>query len=204
MVQEEVSVDGIKFWASRSGYTGEDGFEIGIDRESDAVHLAEILAKQPEVHLGGLGSRDSLRLESGLCLYGNDMNEDTTPIEASLGWVIKKDRWSGGFVGADKICPELKDRKKAKPHRRVGLIMTGKAPPPRQHCKVFDATGKKALGEVTSGTHSLMLNTGVAMAYMPVSYAGIDPKACKIEIRGRLYPAKTTKMPFWPTHFYRG
>lgn len=205
MTSTQIEIDGIRIWASRSGYTGEDGFELGIDKPEDAARIAEILAKQPEVHLGGLGSRDSLRLESGLCLYGNEMNMETTPVEAGLAWLIKKDRYDGGFVGSEKICAELKDRKLARPIRRTGLIMLGKAPPPRSHCKVFDKEGKKAIGEVTSGTHSLILQKGVAMSYLPVSYASTKkPKEVSIQIRNRLYPAKVTPMPFVPTHFYRG
>lgn len=205
MKSAQLKIDGIPVWVSRSGYTGEDGFEIGIDKPSDAVRIAELLAKQKEVVLGGLGSRDSLRLESGLCLYGNDMNEDTTPVEAGLAWLIRKDRRDGSFIGGKKICAEIKDRKKAKPVRRVGLVMTGKAPPPRSHCKVFAKDGKKVIGEVSSGSHSPMLNKGIAMAYLPVSYAKVkQAKEVMIQIRNRAYPAKVCAMPFVPNHFYRG
>ena len=201
----EIEIDGIKVWISRSGYTGEDGFEIGIDKDTDAVKIAEILAAEKEVVLGGLGSRDSLRLESGLCLYGNDMNEDTTPVEASLGWVIHKDRRDGSFLGGKRICEELKNKKKAKPIRRIGLIMTSKAPPPRSHCKVLSGDGKTVIGEITSGTHSPILNKGIAMAYLPVSYAKVKKaKTVQIQIRNREYPARVTAMPFVPAHFYRG
>jgi aminomethyltransferase len=131
------------------------------------------------------------------------MDENTTPVEASLSWLIKKDRWNGGFVGDQKIIPELKDRKKARRVRRVGIVMTGKTPPPRSHCKIFDKAGEKVVGEVTSGTHSVMLNKGVAMAYLPVKYAkGNVPLEVKIEIRKTLYPAQVCSMPFWPTHFH--
>ena len=205
MTSTTFSIDGIKVWASRSGYTGEDGFEIGIDKPEDAVRIAEILDKQNEVHLAGLGARDSLRLESGLCLYGHEMTEQTTPVEASLGWLVNKNRMGGNFIGGSKIVAELKDRKKAKKQRRVGLKMLSKAPPPRADFKVFDKAGKSQIGHITSGTHSPVLNIGIAMAYLPSSYASVkNPKNVNIEIRGRMYPAVVCKMPFVPNHFYRG
>lgn len=204
MCSTTLAIDGIKVWASRSGYTGEDGFEIGIDKPSDAVRIAEILAEQKDVTLAGLGSRDSLRLESGLCLYGNDMNEETTPVEASLAWLIHKDRRGGDFVGGKKVCGELKNRKLAKDRRRLGLMMTGKAPPPRSHCKVLDASGKTVVGEITSGTHSPILGKGIAMAYLPARYGKLkNPKKVKIVIRNRAYPAQVCRMPFVPSKFYR-
>ncbi|OHT09443.1 Aminomethyltransferase, mitochondrial [Tritrichomonas foetus] len=205
MTTTNFEVDGISIWASRSGYTGEDGFEIGIDKPEDAVKIADLLARYKEVHLGGLGSRDSLRLESGLCLYGHEMNEETTPVEASLGWLVDKKRMDGSFVGGNKIVSELKDRKLAKKHRRVGLKMMGKAPPPRSECKVFDKEGKNEIGHITSGSHSPLLNIGIAMAYVPSSYASVKKhKQVKIQIRNRMYPATVCKLPFVPTHFYRG
>ena len=114
-------------------------------------------------------------------------------------------RRDGSFIGGKKICEEIKDRKKAKPVRRVGLVMTAKAPPPRSHCKVLAKDGKKVIGEVSSGSHSPVLNKGIAMAYLPVSYAKVkQAKEVLVQIRNRAYPAKVTAMPFVPNHFYRG
>jgi len=187
---------------TRCGYTGEDGFEISIPEEHTEA-VASKLYEDPTVNPTGLGARDSLRLEAGLCLYGNDLNGDTTPTMGALGWTIGKPksrrRVEGGFVGAEHILtPEGKFKKTLK--KRVGIF--GMKAPAREHTEIYDAEGEKLIGEVTSGTFSPCLNKPIAMGYVESSSAkaGTD---VTLKIRNKMQKAKVTKMPFVETSYYR-
>merc|ERR1740117_1122984 len=150
MTARTMNVAGAECVVTRSGYTGEDGFELSISAE-DTDRIARTLLAEEEVKPIGLGARDSPRLEAGLCLYGNDIDDSTTPIEAGLLWTIgKRRRQEGGFVGADKILAQLKDRKNLLTKKRVGLTLMKKGPPPRSDCVVFDLEGNE-VGHITSG-----------------------------------------------------
>ncbi len=157
---------------SRSGYSGEDGFEISVPANK-AEELARALLAHDDCEAIGLGARDSLRLEAGLCLYGNDIDTTTSPIEASLEWAIQKARRAGGdreggFPGAERILGELANRTT---RRRVGLKPEGKAPV-RAHAKLYaDAEGQREIGEVTSGTFGPSVEGPVAMGYVPSELA---------------------------------
>lgn len=188
-------VEGIRF--TRCGYTGEDGFELCIPNES-VVHLTEMLlqADNQTIKLAGLGARDSLRLEAGLCLYGSDIDEGTTPVEATLAWTIGKRRRSlADFPGADIILAQLKNKPLRK---RVGLISTG--PPARAHAPIWDSSEKNIVGEVTSGCPSPCLHHNVAMAYVKTSV--LKEKEFKVEVRKKKYPCSIAKMPFVPSRYY--
>lgn len=179
-------------------YTGEDGFEISVPSEH-AVDLAKAILEKSEgkVRLTGLGARDSLRLEAGLCLYGNDMEQHTTPVEAGLTWAIgKRRRAEGGFLGADKILKQLEE---GPPIRRVGFISSG--PPARSHSKVLDDKGNP-IGEITSGGFSPCLKKNIAMGYVK-SGKHKNGTSVKIEIRGKAYDGAISKMPFVPTKYYK-
>jgi aminomethyltransferase len=181
---------------SRSGYSGEDGFEISIPA-SDAETVVRRLLDHPDCDMIGLGARDSLRLEAGLCLYGNDIDETTTPVEAGLTWAIQKVRRAGcvragGFPGAQRILAELETG----PSRlRVGLRPEGKAPI-RAHTKLYaDDAGQHLLGEVTSGGFGPSIDAPVAMAYLPVSQAAAETRVFA-EVRGKYLPATVSALPF--------
>jgi len=187
---------------TRCGYTGEDGFEISIPEEHTEA-IASKLYEDPTVNPTGLGARDSLRLEAGLCLYGNDLNGDTTPTMGALGWTIGKPksrrRLEGGFVGAEHILTsEGKFKKTLK--KRVGIF--GMKAPAREHTEIYDAEGEKLIGEITSGTFSPSLNKPIAMGYVESSSAkaGTD---VTLKIRNKMQKAKVTKMPFVETSYYR-
>ncbi|XP_063148093.1 aminomethyltransferase, mitochondrial isoform X1 [Candoia aspera] len=180
---------------TRCGYTGEDGVEISVPA-SQAVELAELLLRNSSVWLAGLAARDSLRLEAGLCLYGNDIDENTTPVEASLVWTLgKRRRVAMDFPGASTILAQIKEKPKKK---RVGLTSTG--PPIRQHVPILSPEGK-AIGEVTSGCPSPCLQKNIAMGYVDSEYSKLNT-ALTVEVRKKNYPALVTKMPFTPTHYY--
>uniref|UniRef100_A0A3B3UD83 Aminomethyltransferase, mitochondrial n=1 Tax=Poecilia latipinna TaxID=48699 RepID=A0A3B3UD83_9TELE len=182
---------------TRCGYTGEDGVEISVPR-SRVVELTEKLLSNNEVKLAGLGARDSLRLEAGLCLYGNDIDETTTPVEASLVWTIgKRRRQTKDFPGADIIVPQIKAKTARK---RVGLLSTG--PPVRQHTPILSPDGQ-VIGEVTSGCPSPCLKKNVAMGYVDAAFAK-NGAAVQVEIRKKTVPAIVSKMPFVPTNYYTG
>jgi aminomethyltransferase len=189
-------VGGIPCWLSRSGYTGEDGFEISVPA-ADAVALAERLLAEPEVAPAGLGARDTLRLEAGLCLYGNDIDELTSPVEAGLVWTIgKRRRMAWDFPGAEPIRDALDHG----PHRRrVGLRLDGRAAARTQTLLVAaDGTGA---GTVTSGGFAPSLNASIAMAYLRRDLAA-DGTQVFAAVRGRNLPATVVPMPFVP-HRYR-
>ncbi|XP_063282619.1 aminomethyltransferase, mitochondrial [Pelobates fuscus] len=180
---------------TRCGYTGEDGVEISVPGDR-AVELADKLLQNSEVKLAGLAARDSLRLEAGLCLYGNDIDETTTPVEASLVWTLgKRRRAAMDFPGASVVVPQIKGKVARK---RVGLTSTG--PPVRQHTPIMNTEGR-VIGEVTSGCPSPCLKLNVAMGYVEPEY--MKPgTALKVEIRKKLVDSITSKMPFVPTKYY--
>ncbi|XP_069045647.1 aminomethyltransferase, mitochondrial [Lepisosteus oculatus] len=182
---------------TRCGYTGEDGVEISVPRQH-AVQLAERLLGDEEVKLAGLGARDSLRLEAGLCLYGNDIDETTTPVEASLVWTIgKRRRAAMDFPGASVIVPQIKAKTSRK---RVGLVSTG--PPVRQHTPILSPDGR-VVGEVTSGCPSPCLKQNVAMGYVEAELSKVGTPL-RVEVRKKAVEAAVSKMPFVPTRYYTG
>ncbi|MGV2099294.1 glycine cleavage system aminomethyltransferase GcvT [Rhizobium sp. 21-4511-3d] len=181
---------------SRSGYSGEDGFEISIPADK-AEDVTKRLLEHPDVEAIGLGARDSLRLEAGLCLYGNDIDTTTTPVEAALEWGMQKARKTGGvraggFPGAERILAELDN---GATRRRVGLKPDGKAPV-RGHAKLYaDAEGKTELGEVTSGGFGPSVEGPVAMGYVPLSHAAAGT-VIFAEVRGKYLPVTVSALPF--------
>ncbi|XP_070594893.1 aminomethyltransferase, mitochondrial [Erythrolamprus reginae] len=180
---------------TRCGYTGEDGVEISVPAKQ-AVELSELLLRDSSVWLAGLAARDSLRLEAGLCLYGNDIDENTTPVEASLVWTLgKRRRVAMDFPGASTILAQIKEKPKKK---RVGLTSTG--PPIRQHVPILSPEGKP-IGEVTSGCPSPCLQKNIAMGYVDSEFSKLNT-ALNVEVRKKNYPSLVTKMPFTPTHYY--
>lgn len=192
---------GVDCFVTRSGYTGEDGFEISVP-EAHVVTLAETLLAQPEVAPAGLGARDTLRLEAGLCLYGHDITTTTSPIEAGLGWAIQKVRRpggarAGGYPGASVIESHLAG---GAPSKRVGLMGLERAPV-REGAPIVDAHGHQ-LGVVTSGTLGPTVNQPVAMAYLPLNHAAAGAEVYA-EVRGKRLPMRVTAMPFAPHHYKR-
>ena len=182
---------------SRSGYTGEDGFEISVPAGA-AEALARRLLEQAGVKPAGLGARDSLRLEAGLCLYGNDIDEATTPVEAGLAWVIgKRRRADWGFPGAAVIRDQLAH---GGPRRRVGIRPDGRAPA-RAGTPILAADGTEA-GSVTSGGFAPSLGAPVAMGYVRRDLA-IEGNALSLQLRGRALPARIVPMPFLPHRYLR-
>ncbi|XP_059572125.1 aminomethyltransferase, mitochondrial isoform X1 [Alligator mississippiensis] len=180
---------------TRCGYTGEDGVEISLPA-GRVVELAERLLDDPDVWLAGLAARDSLRLEAGLCLYGNDIDETTTPVEASLVWTLgKRRRAAMDFPGAAIIVPQIKEKPKCK---RVGLMSTG--PPIRQHTRILDLEGR-TVGTVTSGCPSPCLQKNIAMGYIKSEHSKVDT-VLTVEVRKKNYSALVSKMPFVPTRYY--
>ncbi|WVW82107.1 glycine cleavage system T protein [Kwoniella bestiolae CBS 10118] len=195
-----VELDGVKCHVARGGYTGEDGFEISIP-PAHAVGLTSKITNHPDVQLIGLGARDSLRLEAGMCLYGHDLDESVSPVEAGLSWVIGKDRRAEGsepsFPGKSRILSELSS---GPSRRRVGFEITGS--PAREGCKVFDATGSTQLGVITSGIPSPTLGKNIAMGYIA---NGSQKKGTSVmvEVRKKLREAVVTPMPFVPTKYFK-
>ncbi|KAM7271887.1 hypothetical protein ACFE04_031101 [Oxalis oulophora] len=193
-----LDINGVHCFLTRTGYTGEDGFEISIPYES-TLDLAKAILEKSEgkVRLTGLGARDSLRLEAGLCLYGNDMEQHITPVEAGLTWAIGKRRKAeGGFLGAEVILKQIKEGPAI---RRAGFISSG--PPARSHSEIQDENGNN-IGEVTSGGFSPCLKKNIAMGYVKTGYQKIGTKV-KILVRGKPNDGEVTKMPFVPTKYYK-
>jgi aminomethyltransferase len=195
----------IEVFLTRSGYTGEDGFEISV-QASDALALAQALLAQAEVKPIGLGARNSLRLEAGLPLYGNDIDTTTNPVEASLQWAIQKVRRNGGaraggFPGATQILASLADTTGAATRKRVGLMALERIPV-REHTEIQDTSGQH-LGEVTSGLLGPSIDRPIAMAYVPPQYAAIGTRVNAI-VRGKSVPMEVVAMPFVPTRYFRG
>jgi aminomethyltransferase len=196
-------VAGIECYVSRSGYTGEDGFEISVPAER-AEELAKALMASSDVLPIGLGARDSLRLEAGLCLYGHDIDTTTTPVEGALEWSIQKSRRhggtrAGGFPGADAILPQFEQ---GAPRRRVGLRPEGR-PPVREGAVLFaDAASSEPIGAVTSGGFGPSINAPVAMGYLPSSQAASGGLVFA-ELRGQRLPLRIAPMPFVPNTYKR-
>ncbi|SFN57735.1 aminomethyltransferase [Roseovarius lutimaris] len=192
-----------ELWISRSGYTGEDGYEISVS-ETQAVAFARALLASDDVEPIGLGARDSLRLEAGLCLYGHDIDETTTPVEASLIWGIQKVRRAGGaraggFPGADKIFAEMQG---GAARARVGLRPEGRAPM-REGTSLFEAAeGGAPVGQVTSGAYGPTIEAPMSMGYLPKPLA-TEGTVIYGEVRGKRLPVKVAKLPFTPANFKR-
>lgn len=196
-------VGGVACFVSRSGYTGEDGYEISIPaaRVEDVVSA---LLNDPDVAPVGLGARDSLRLEAGLCLYGHDIDATTTPVEAALEWSVQKSRRNGGaraggFPGANVILPQFEQ---GAARRRVGLRPEGRAPV-REGAPLFaDAASADPIGAVTSGGFGPSLNAPIAMGYLPVSHAATGGLVFA-DVRGQRLPLRVCAMPFVPHNYKR-
>ena len=190
-------VAGVNCWVSRSGYTGEDGFEISMPAE-DAETVAAALCAQPEVKPIGLGARDSLRLEAGLPLYGHDLDEETTPVAADLGFALsKRRREEGGFPGHARIMLE---REQGSILKRVGVVVEGRQPV-REGSMVLDAEGSE-VGRVTSGGHSPSTGKPIAMAYVPLAMAA-PGTTITFGSRGKLFTGTVTPMPFVLHRYHR-
>ncbi|MDE2396157.1 MAG: glycine cleavage system aminomethyltransferase GcvT [Burkholderiales bacterium] len=195
-------LNGARCFVTRSGYTGDDGFEISVAADAAAA-LAEALLAQPEVAPAGLGARDTLRLEAGMCLYGHDIDETTSPVEAGLTWAIQKVRRpggarAGGYPGAAAIEGQLAAGASSK---RVGLVGLERVPV-REGTAIVDAQGRK-LGTVTSGTLAPTVDQPIAMAYLPADHAA-PAHEVYAEVRGKRLPMRVTPMPFNPHRYFRG
>ena len=196
--------DGGELFITRSGYTGEDGFEISV-HESQADALARALLAQPEVKPVGLGARNSLRLEAGLCLYGNDIDTTTTPVEAALTWAIQKVRRTGGaraggFPGADRVLGQL-DGTVPLERKRVGLAALERVPV-REHTELQDTNGER-IGEVTSGLLGPTINRPVALGYVRPLLATPGTRVHAI-VRGKPVAMEVATLPFVPNRYWRG
>jgi aminomethyltransferase len=195
--------EGADLFVTRSGYTGEDGFEISV-HDSRADAFARALLAQPEVKPVGLGARNSLRLEAGLCLYGNDIDTTTTPVEAALNWAIQKVRRTGGeraggFPGAAKVLGQL-DGTIPLERKRVGLVALERVPV-REHTELRDAQGNR-IGEVTSGLLGPTINQPVAMAYVSPAFAALGTRVDAI-VRGKPVAMQVAALPFVPNRYHR-
>ncbi len=193
---------GIECLITRSGYTGEDGFEISVPADA-AMELAAALLSGEDVRPAGLGARDTLRLEAGLCLYGQDIDESTTPVEAGLSWALSKARRpggerAGGYPGFETIARQLEGGVE---RRRVGIIPEGRAPV-RAGTELVDNSGKK-VGKITSGGYGASVGGPVAMAYVDTSASAVDTRLDAMA-RGKARPVRVAKMPFVRPRYYRG
>ena len=186
-----------KLYVTRSGYTGEDGFEISITNELAEVFTKELLEKGAK--LIGLGARDTLRLEAGLCLYGHELGIETTPIEASLKWAISKERLNnGGFIGSDKINNQIRDGAKK---IRVGIKPEGRLIA-REKTKIYNES-EEMIGEVTSGTFGPSVNGPIAMGFVDQIFSKKDTRIL-LEVRGKKYPANICGLPFYKKSYVKG
>jgi aminomethyltransferase len=202
MTGAEATIAGIACFATRSGYTGEDGFEISV-AAGDAEKLARALLAEPEVAPAGLGARDTLRLEAGLCLYGHDIDTVTTPVEAALTWAIQKVRRSdgaraGGYPGAAAIGQQLVNGAAKK---RVGLLGIERVPV-REGADIVDDAGLP-VGRVTSGTVGPSVGQPIAMAYVPAALAA-PGTVIHADVRGKRQPMRVVALPFTPHRYFRG
>ncbi|KAJ1724772.1 hypothetical protein LPJ53_000979 [Coemansia erecta] len=197
MTGQFIDIKGVPCHVARSGYTGEDGFELSIPT-GEIADITKALLENPEVKLAGLAARDSLRLEAGLCLYGSDIDSTTTPLEANLVWTIgKRRRAEGGFIGSSIILDQI--AKKGGERRRVGLIVEGA--PARAHSKVLSADGEE-IGEITSGVPAPSLGKNIAMAYVRKGFNKKDTEL-KVKVRNRVQNAMVVKMPFVPANYFK-
>jgi len=196
-------IDGLPCFVSRSGYTGEDGFEISVPAEA-AETLVRKLLDNADVTPIGLGARDSLRLEAGLCLYGHDIDTTTTPVEAALEWSVQKSRRNGGaraggFAGAEQILAQFE---RGAPRRRVGLRPEGRAPV-REGARLFaDEASAEPIGTVTSGGFGPTLNAPVAMGYLPTPLSAVGTQVFA-DVRGQRLPLRVAATPFVPNTYKR-
>lgn len=197
MTCENLNVAGMPCCVARSGYTGEDGYEISVAAEH-CKNLAHALIEEPEVRPAGLGARDTLRLEAGLSLYGNDIDETTTPVEAGLTWVIgKRRREEGGFPGAAVILRQLAE---GAARRLVGLKPEGRAPA-RAGTVIVDDEGRE-IGKVTSGGYGPTVGGPIAMGYVATGFAQAG-KTVQLVVRGKNMAAQVVKLPFVPHHYFK-
>jgi aminomethyltransferase len=197
MAAAELTIDGTSCLLTRSGYTGEDGFEISLPVAA-ATAVAERLLAQPEVRPIGLGARDSLRLEAGFCLWGHDIDETTTPVEADLAWTIgRRRRGEGGFPGAAIILRQLAE---GTARKRVGLRPEGPAPA-REGAPIVDAAGRE-IGRVTSGGFGPSVGGPIAIGYVEAAYAA-PATPVSLVVRGAAHPARVAALPFLPHRYYR-
>ena len=196
-------VAGYDCFVSRSGYTGEDGFEISVPAEH-AEALVTALLENTDVLPIGLGARDSLRLEAGLCLYGHDIDATTTPVEGALEWSVQKSRRSGGARagGFPVRKPFSRQFEKGAARRRVGLRPEGRAPVREGAVLFADATSAEPIGKVTSGGFGPSLNAPVAMGYLPSQLAATGTQVFA-EVRGQRLPLQVAAMPFVPNTYKR-
>lgn len=195
-------IDGAEAWVSRSGYTGEDGYEMSVPR-ADAERIARAVLAHPDVAPIGLGARDSLRLEAGLCLYGHDIDAGTSPVEAGLTWAIQKSRRAGaregGFPGAATILDQLEN---GAPRKRVGLTPEGRAPM-REGVMLFASQDEGTpIGQITSGGFGPTVGHPVAMGYVTADHAATGTQVYG-ELRGKRLPLHVTPLPFTPASFKR-
>ncbi|MCP4075795.1 MAG: glycine cleavage system aminomethyltransferase GcvT [Gammaproteobacteria bacterium] len=202
MTAANIEIDGMDCFVTRSGYSGEDGFEISV-HNNDAQQLARTLLAQPEVEAIGLGARDSLRLECGLCLYGHDLDTETTPVESSLLWALTKSRRAdgarpGGYPGADIIMGQMANGVEKK---RVGIQAEGRMPV-RDGAVLVDADGNE-IGVVTSGGFGPTVNGPIAMGYVKTQFATPDTELFAI-VRDKQVSVKVVKLPFVKQNYYRG
>jgi aminomethyltransferase len=204
MTGQRVRWQGHDLHVTRSGYTGEDGFEISVPAAAAEALARELLA-QPEVKPIGLGARNSLRLEAGLCLYGNDIDTTTTPVEAGLTWAIQKVRRAGGeraggFPGAPKVLAQMEGAQPVA-RKRAGLVALERVPV-REHTELQDTQGRR-VGEVTSGLLGPTVDQPIAMAYVAPEHAAPGSRLNAM-VRGKPVPMEVRPMPFVPNRYYRG
>jgi aminomethyltransferase len=193
----DVELGGIRAQVSRSGYTGEDGFEISVS-DADAARLWNLLLADPLVKPVGLGARDSLRLEAGLCLYGHELDENISPVEADLVWSIqKRRRTEGGFIGAARVQKELAE---GTTRKRVGIKPQGRAPA-RDGTVITDAAGRE-IGKITSGGFGASVGGPIAMGYVETQ-SSVPGTKINLIVRGQAMPAEIVKLPFIPNRFKR-
>ncbi|QUX95972.1 glycine cleavage system protein T [Marinomonas sp. CT5] len=202
MQSQKFEWQGVELWVSCSGYTGEDGYEVSVPNHNAEAFVNALLAYD-EVEWIGLGARDSLRLEAGLCLYGHDIDTGTTPVEASLNWAIQKVRRLGGereagFKGAEKILPQFVEKPARK---RVGFLVDGRAPV-RESVEIVNSTGD-VKGVVTSGGFSPTLSQPIVMAYVSSQSLDVEESLFAL-VRGKSIPLTRTAMPFVPSRYFRG
>ncbi|MEM8661187.1 MAG: glycine cleavage T C-terminal barrel domain-containing protein, partial [Pseudomonadota bacterium] len=198
----KTTLEGAEAYVTASGYTGEDGFEISVPAVA-AEAVARRLLSNASVSPVGLGARDSLRLEAGLCLYGHELTEQINPIEAGLTWSISRSRRPdgakpGGFPGDEVIFESLK---KGVERRRVGLTVQGKRPV-REGMSVLNSEGSE-VGTICSACYGATVGGPIAMAYVQDAYSGLDT-SLRVDVRGKPVAVQVSKMPFIPQRYYRG